>query len=276
MARPPVEWPIPTYVVEMRERVVAAYRVPAMRVAPLIPGPVAPSLVRGHGVVALGLWNGRCVKSVGGHPTLAGQFRVAEVFTPVHWQGACRPALRGNYLLRFAADSHGLSRLVRTALGFPAEHRPLRQGLERTGYLAESDGQRLLLPRTIREEPWPADSLFATHEDAEAALLHPEAIFVPTRDYAAVNAVPIHQYARATAHLRPIAQAAGILAETLDAAPEELVLDHVFFQKRCTHTWSFPPERIATVRHSGVQAFGRLGIWASEEDPSRRRLFLNA
>jgi hypothetical protein len=249
-----MEWPIPTYVVEMRERVVAAYRVPAMRLAPLIPGPVTPSLVRGHGVVALSLWNGRCVKSVGGCPTLAGEFRVAEVITPVHWQGACRPILRGSYLLRFAANSRGLTRLVRTALGFQAEYRPLRQGLERAGYLAESEGHRALLPRTIREEPWPEDSLFATHEDAEAALLHPEAVFVSTRDQMAVNAVPIHQYARATTHLRPIAHSAGTLAETLDAAAEELVLDHVFFQKRCTHTWAFPPERIATVRHTGLQA----------------------
>lgn len=256
MARPPVEWPIPTYVVEMRERVVATYRVPAARLAPLIPAPVSPSLVRGHGVVALSLWNGRCVKSVGGSPTLASEFRVAEVITPVHWQGACRPVLRGSYLLRFAADTHGLSRLLRTALGFPTECRALRQGLERAGYLAESEAHLMLLPRTIREEPWAEESLFATHEDAEAALLHPEAVFVPSRDQMAVNAVPIHQYARATTHLRPITHGAGFLAETLNAAPEELVLDHVFFQKRCTHTWAFPPERIATVRPAELPALG--------------------
>lgn len=259
MARPPVEWPIPAYVVELRERLVAAFRVPARRLAPLVPGPLVPDLVRGHAVVALALGNGRCLKSVGGIPTLAGEFHAAEVFTPVYWQGACRPALRGSYLLRTGTDAHGLNRLIRTALRFPAEHLELRQGVEREGYAARAAGHDLLVPRSATEEPWPEDSLYSSHEAAEAHLLHPEAWFVPLPDGAAVNAVPVHQYARSTTHLHALRAGAGWLAETLHAAPGEVTLDHVFFQKRCTHTWSFPPERIAAARPAPARFVSRPG-----------------
>lgn len=260
MARPPVEWPIPAYVVELRERLIAAYRAPARLLAPLVPAPVTPDLVRGQAVVALALGKGRCLKTVGGIPTLAGEFHVAEVFTPVYWQGACRPALRGSFLLRIGTDADGLNRLIRTALRFPAGRLPLPQDSAPEGCAAGSPGYRLVLPRSTIEEPWPEGSLYSSHEAAEAHLLHPEACFVPLPDRVAVHAVPIHQYARSTTHLRPLHASAALLAETLSAREEELVLDHVFLQKRCTHTWSFPPERIAAARPSPVP---RQQAWAA-------------
>lgn len=250
MARPPVEWPIPMYVTELRDRVIAAFRVPGRSLAPLVPGPLVPSLVRGQAVVALCLGNGRCLKSVGGNPTLASEFHLAELVTPVSWQGACRPVLRGNFLLHLETDAHGLSRLARTALSFPVGCNPLQQGMEKAGYRCSSGQHRLLLPRTVEEEPWPATSVFANHEAAEAHLLHPEAFFVRAEGGTVVNAIPVHQYARSTTHVHPIEAAAPWVAEILHARPEEVVLDHVFFQKRCTHTWSFPPERILASRNT--------------------------
>lgn len=248
MARPPVEWPIPVYVSELRERVIATYRVPARCLARLIPGPVVPDLVRGQAVVALCLGNGRCLKSVGGNPTLTTEFHLAELVTPVYWQGACRPILRGNYLLHLSTDAHGLSRLVRTSLSFPAGCEALKQGTERPGYRCVSARHEISVPRLVQEEPWSPESVFPSHEAAEAHLLHPEAYFVPASGGVAVNAVPVHQYARSTTHVQPLEEAAPLVAEVLHARPEEVVLDHVFFQKRCTHTWSFPPERILASR----------------------------
>ena len=236
MARPPVEWPIPAYVVELRERVVATFRVPGRALAALIPAPVAPALVGGRAVVSLCFGSGRRLSSVGANPALATEFTLAEVVTPVLWQGACRPTLRGNFLLHCSTGAHGLARLVRTALNAPCRWESL-----------DVEAQ-LALPRERSEAPWPADSVFSSHEAAEAHLLHPEACFVAAPHGGAVNAVPIHQYARATIHLVPHHAAALRIAGVLSVPPEELEFDHMFLQKRCTHTWSFPPERILTAR----------------------------
>lgn len=264
MARPPVEWPIPAYVTELRERVVATYRVPARALAPLVPAPVAPELVNGQGLVSLCLGNGRCLKPVGGPASLASEFHLAEVVTPARWQGACRPALRGALLLRLLTDSHGLARLVRTALGFETDLALHTQGAERNAYAASlrtqtdrEESARLSLARPVEDASWPADSVFPSHEAAEAHLLHPECYFVPSSDGRVVNAAPVHQYARSATHVRPAALAAPLLGDLLRCRPEEVVLDHVLFQRRCTHTWAFPPERIPVARQTPAWSLGR-------------------
>ncbi|HEU4753804.1 MAG TPA: hypothetical protein VFU47_11910, partial [Armatimonadota bacterium] len=131
MARAPVEWPIPEYVLELRERVVIPCRVPLRALGGRIPAPLAPSTVAGQGIVSLSLGNSRCLKSVGGVPTLASEFHLAELVTPAVWQPACRPALRGNLLLAAFSDTPGLSRLIRTACGFGVRPALLSQHTER-------------------------------------------------------------------------------------------------------------------------------------------------
>lgn len=234
MARPPIDWPIPAYVVEYRERILVSYRVPKRLLGAAVAAPVMSETVQGQGIVTVCLSNGRCLKSVGGIPVLATEFRTAEVVTPTRWQAACRPALKGLYTLRFTSNSHGLSRLARTALRLNAEVR--------------SDCPRANGPRTLPELEWPSTSAFAVAEEAEALLLHPEWYFAPGRDGRHVRAVPVHYYARATTQIDPGALFASFVAETLQCGVEELCLDHALVQKRCTHTYHFPPETIVCSR----------------------------
>jgi hypothetical protein len=242
-----------------------SFRAPARLLAGRIPAPVQPELVRGQAVVSLCLGAGRCLKPAGTGPLLASEFRIAELVTPVRWQAACRPALKGLFTLRLFTDSAGVARLVQTALEFPVELSRHQQGVEGAAYAcslsgrtaAEPDAQ-VAIPRPIVEGEWSHESLFNSPEDAEISLLHPEYIFVPETSGRAVRAVPVHQYARSTTVVAPISAAAPLVAHTLGAQPEELVLDHVLYQKRCTHTWSFPPERIVTTTAPTVARARRL------------------
>lgn len=266
MARPPVEWPIPVYVTELRERVVMSFRSPARVLAGRIPAPVQPELVHGQAVVSLCMATGRCLKPAGTGPLLASEFRVAELVTPVRWEAACRPALRGLFTLRLLTDSAGVARLVQTALEFPAGRSEHRQGVEGPAYTADLHGPspidfaQFSLPRPVAESVWSSDSLFASPEEAEIALLHPEYIFVPETTGRAVRAVPVHQYARSTTVVAPTSAAAPLVAGSLGVQPEELELDHVLYQKRCTHTWSFPPERIVTATAPATSRLRRMPV----------------
>jgi hypothetical protein len=252
MARPELEWPIPVYVTELRERVVVACRVPAGALAGRVPAPLAVETVRGAAVVALCFSNGRCVRPVGGVPSLASEFHLAEVVTPAVWRAACRPLVRGNLVLDLFTDSAGIGRLVGKAVELDPHPCRQQQGAAGTRYECRMDrecgssGARLCLDRAA-EAAWPAESLFASSEEAEVRLTRPECYFAGSRDGRAVYAVPVHQYARTT---RPSAWReleVPILAELLGLDADGLVVDHVLFQKRCTHTWSFPPERVPTV-----------------------------
>lgn len=250
MGRPPVEWPIPAYIAELRERVVVAFRVPGRALAGRVPAPVTPELAAGKALVCLSLANGRCVRPVGGAATLASEFRTAELFTPARWQAACRAPLRGNMLLASRTDSRSLARMLRTAVRLPAGVGTHAQGLEGRDYtcrLADPTGAGVLvrLARGMEEQPWPGGSLFTSAEAAEIALVHPEFHFVADPGGRVVQAVPVHEYARKTTHVEVAALEAPLVAAWLGLAPEELELDHALFQKRCTHTWSFPPERIS-------------------------------
>jgi hypothetical protein len=252
MARPPVEWPIPVYVVELRERIVAAFRVPPPLLAFRVPAPLAPEPALGGAVVALCLGNGRCLKPAAGERVLASEFRAAELVAPVRWQAACRPPQRGLFLLDLFTDSCGLERLLRTTLQFEARRARQVQGAAGKEYAcrieADGGGARLALPRPVTEAPWPSGSVYPSAEAAEVALAHPQAYFIPHRDGEAVRAAFVHQYARTTIHVRPALLAAPLVAAALGARPGEVEPDHVWYQKRCTHTWFFPPERIPLAR----------------------------
>lgn len=254
MARPELEWPIPVYVTELRERVVMTFNVPLRALSRRVPGPLVCEPAAGRGLVSLCLSNGRTLKSVGGVPTLASEFNLAELLTPARWQRACSAPLRGSLLLNLWSNRPGIARLAETTLGFPAGAGRQRHALERARYECELDlgfnggSVEACLPRPFREE-WREASVFSSPEAAEGALLHPECYFVPDQDGTVVRAVPVHHYARLTT---PVAHqaTAPLIATLLGTRPEEVVLDHVFFQKRCTHTWSFPPQRIPTTAPS--------------------------
>lgn len=265
MGRPPVEWPIPVYVTELRERVVATFRVPTRVLNPLVPAAMAPDVVRGSALISLCLNNGRCLKGQAGSAVLASEFHLLELLTPVRWQAPCRPTTRGQFLLALGSDSDSLSRLFRTALSAEVRATRHEQGTAKEPFLsrgARIDGDRRVevrLPRAAEEHPWRADSVFDSHEAAEAHLLHPECYFVPETAGNAVQAVPVHQYARSSTHLLPLEVSAVAVAEALGMRVGELELDHVFYQKRCTHTWSFPPERIPVARPLPIYPRGTPG-----------------
>ena len=267
MPRPPVEWPIPQYVAEIRERVIATFRVPAPVVAALVPAPLSLSLASGEAAVSLALSACRCLKPVGGVAVLATEFHTAELITPVTWRRACGPSLKGQCLLRFFTDRAGVARLVGAALGFPADRAGFEQRPERDRTVwrlaAGEAGAGLLLPRPAVEAAWPADSAFSSHEAAEAALAHPERCFVPSGGGRAVFAAPVHQYARSTTCVTPDALSAPVVAACLGARPEEVVPDHVFVQKRCTLTFAYPPERMLTIQRSVSAARVRIAAGAT-------------
>lgn len=234
MARPPVEWPIPAYVAEWRERLVFTFRVRGREMHRLAPEPVSPVTLTGEGIVSLVVGSGRCLKSVGGIPVLASEFQTVELLMPVRWQPACRPPLQGICALHFQADSHGLVRLMRKALDLRAavSNESLRAGSRKPTAL----------------ESWPESSLFHSAEQAEALLLHPEYYFVPETSERLVRAVPVHHYARSTVAVNAGPFPLEWAASRLGLAPEALRPDHVLLQKRCTHTYSFPPETIYRTR----------------------------
>ncbi len=251
MARPPVEWPIPVYVTELRERVVASFRLPARHLAGRVPGPLHPEVLSGQVLLSLAVSNGRCVKSMGSGRTLASELHLAELFTPVRWRPACRPAVRGHLLIRAWADHAGVRRLLRTALDFQARRgvTGISAGRHRSECALTAAKSGVLLarfhfPKLAPEVPWPVDSLCDSQEAADVLTVHPHCYFLPARGGRAVHAVPVHQYARSTTHLAAEGWEADGLAELLGLPAGVLELDHVVLQKRCTHTWSFPPERI--------------------------------
>ncbi|MGV3719334.1 MAG: hypothetical protein ACO1SX_00370, partial [Actinomycetota bacterium] len=106
------------------------------------------------------------------------------------------------------------------------------------------------------EPEWPADSVFDSAEHAEGVLLHPEWCFAPDRPGRLVRAVPVHHYARSTVHVTPERAPTEWVARLLGVQPGALRFDHALLQKRCTHTFSFPPETI--VRTRPVAAIGAL------------------
>lgn len=251
MARPPVEWPIPVYVMELRRRLVVCFRVPASALATQVAGPLSlepPRGAGGLGIAALALGMGRCLKPAGGTCLLAGEYQVAELFTPAVWRPACREALRGSCLLGAWTDCHGLGRLAATALEFPVS--PLG------GPGAPPADLAGLFPG--QPAPFPTGSLYPTAEAADG-LLRPERVFAPAA--AAVWAPPVHFYYRSAEPVTLAPEAAltcrRVVADRLGLHPERVVPDHARLQRRCTHTWSFPPERIpAAPRRDAGQAPG--------------------
>jgi hypothetical protein len=183
---------------------------------------------------------------VGGIPVLASEFRVAELLTPVRWEAACRAPLVGLCTLAFLTTCHGVARLARTALHLDAQVTELSPAV---GTL-----------RTATEATWPEDSLFGAQETAEALLLRPEWYFAPDQDGRVVRAVPVHHYARATVAALAVGEGAlRLVADTLHADCAEVIPDHALLQKRCTHTYHFPPETIVRTRPLATSITAMLG-----------------
>lgn len=237
MARPPVEWPIPVYVAELRERTIVTCRVPAAALAGKVQPPLFPLVARAQALVAVAFGSGRCLKSACGSRQLAGEFALTEVITPVVWHPACRTAVRGNWLLAGSCSAPGIRRLCRASLG--VDLRTAISGLEAC---------HATLDRPIREAEWPNASHFTSPEAAETLLLHPECYFVRDEAEAIVRAAPVHQYARSTVPVAPQSCDVAAVAALLGLPEAAVIVDHVLYQKRCTHTWAFPAERIPLAR----------------------------
>jgi hypothetical protein len=254
MSRPALEWPIPVYVSELRERLILVFRVPAEALEEAAPAPVLLEARRGVGVVALALSRARCLKSVGAHPVLAGECHTAELLAPARRQGACRPAVRGSYLLGFQSDRASLNRLVARCLECPpaagCPGAPTRVGARQVWAEESEAGWEVAFtrPNPAAEAPWPAGSAFPDFEAAEAALLHPEAVFTTAPGGGAVWAFPVHHYARSTSPAVVDHWSADWIRRRLGLRSGDLALDHSLFQRRCTHQWAFPPERIPAAR----------------------------
>ncbi len=252
MPRPPIEWPIPVYVTEHRERLLFCFRAPAPSVARLVPAPMYLETVSGQALLLLALGGARCHKAAGRTRALASEFRAAELLTPARWPAACRRDPLGLHLLQFHTTSAGLRRFVHTALGFEQSNPAARLTAEPLG--PNGDGHLSIPYRTLArsqaESEWPADSLFDSSERAEALLLHPEYYYIPDQGRREIQAVPLHQYVRKSTVIPGPGADAEPIAELLGVAPSEVSLDHIVLQRRCTLTWSFPPERIPMVRGS--------------------------
>jgi hypothetical protein len=249
MGRPPIEWPIPAYVVELRERLIVTFRVRTGLLARLLPAPLSPCIELGTGLIALGVGAGRCLKTVGGPPTLAHEFQVAELVTPVRWEPPCRDSAVGNYLLSAYTDSGSVRRFLRTA----ASVEPLRAALELKTARGElrcevslaggSSAALRGIPESFEALVAPADSSPAV---PEAVLLAPACYFLSDVRECVIRSVPVHQYARTTVpvQLEGAAALTHGVATAIGCGDDELIPDRMWYQKRCTHTWSFPPERI--------------------------------
>jgi hypothetical protein len=255
MARPPVEWPIPTHVVELRDRVVVTFTVRPSELARFAPPPLELELVGSSALLSLGFDAGRCLKSVGGPGCLASEFRYAELFTPVRWRPACREPRRGNLLIQLVTASAGLRRLGRCALGLAPAAPDAGAGWP----------ENLVFPRMQECAAWFPESVFPSSEDAEARLLHPGCCYLPDRGGEVVRAAPVHQYARRTTPTVWGAELAATAEQALGLPQGSLRWDHSLHQKRCTHTWSFPPERILVPRPAPAALLTRLDRRRREE-----------
>lgn len=249
MARPPVEWPIPVYVAELRERLLVVCRVPAHSLVGRVAPPVQPVVAGGMATVALAIGSGRCLKSACGSRILAREFDVCELFTPVRWKPACQPPVQGNWTLALSTNSPAIRRLLQATLGLDVR---LERSDEprRTATNAElrasgaGFGGRVQIARPILEAPWSPASAFPSLETVEGLLLHPQSSFVPDGSGELVRSVPVHHYARSTVHAFAAECDLSGVAGLLDLPGDAVLVDHVLFQKRCTHTYAFPAERI--------------------------------
>jgi hypothetical protein len=235
MGRPPNEWPIPVYVVELRERLLLTYRVRPGALSRALPSALAPIVSEGSATVALALGAGRCLKTVGGPATLAHEFHVAELITPVSWSPACREPVHGNCVLRAFTDSRSLARFLRVTLSLESSAAELSLKTTRgeTSCRIGSVGWSAHLVETGDQAP-----------DEEDRLLHPECYFFPDRRGELIRSVTVHQYSRSTTPLPLASTTRDLIAALLGCPPHELDEGAAGLQKRCTHTWSFPPERI--------------------------------
>lgn len=255
MARPPSEWPIPIYELELRERLIACFNVPAPALLRQVPAPLTPHVIRGRGLCSVTMASGRVLKRSGIYQGLASEFRLLEVQVPVVWQRPCSGAERGLFTLLATTDHSGLQRLLKrcahaaAALPSPrAHHRPRKVQLsDPYEWWAGAEAAR------IKAAPaeWPSNSLIDGPEHSEALLAHPTHRFFRDADRDAIRAVPVRDYSRSTTSVAGYAAPNDRVAALLDVDPEDLALDHLLLQKRVTQTVFFPSERISALARSG-------------------------
>lgn len=257
------EWPLPAYEAELRERVILVLSVEASAVARHVPSPLHPDQQRGKVLVAVTLATVRRLRSVGAETLLASEFGLAEVLVPAWRRPACRGEERGLLLLGLRSSSRGLRRLVASGLSFPAEALQYRSGVDRAHHVcsigepAEAGGgtaavhARVVLPRPYHSAE--GDEA-PTVEELATQLLRRRVLYVPDHAAGVIRAVPVRHYARATMAVTAELVEAPLVERLLGVPPEALRIVAVLLQRRCTHTWGFPPERIPVVPAPGSAA----------------------
>ena len=254
MARPANEWPIPIYDLELRERLIACYTVPASTILRRVPAPLTPVIVNGHALCSVTQASGRELKRSGTDLDLASEFHLLEVQTPVIWQRPCSPAERGLFSLLAATDHPGLNRLLSRCSG-SSEALPWLQPSMGRGKVRLSDELPWSIAEaptrlTLKEREWPDSSILDGLERAEVLLAHPSHRFFTEAEGSGVRAVPVRDYARSTRSVTAAMPRLSRLARLLEIEPERIALDHMLLQKRVTQTVFFPSERISAMsRH---------------------------
>lgn len=260
MARPPSEWPIPIYELELRERLIACFTVPPPALLRQVPAPLTPQIIHGRGLCAVTMASGRVLKRSGIDQGLASEFRLLEVQVPVIWQRPCVGGERGLFTLLATTDHTGLHRLLKrcaqatAAVPVPQAHARPRKVQLADPYEWWAGAETVRIKTTPAE--WPTNSLIDGPERAEALLAHPTHRFFRDAEGDAVRAVPVRDYSRSTTPVAGHAAPVDRVAALLGVDPEELALDHLLLQKRVTQTVFFPSERISTLARSGRNATG--------------------
>lgn len=264
MARPPSEWPIPIYDLELRERLLACYSLPAATMLHHVPAPLTPTLINGRALCSVTMASGRVLKRCGAALDLASEFHLLEVQTPVVWRRACSPSERGLFSLHAATDHAGLNRLL-SQCGEKADALPSADAPEKARKTQLSDGFRWWMGaaplQLASDDPtWPRESVVEGPERAETLLAHPSYRFFTEADRCGIRAVPVRDYARSTRQVEVNVPPVEWLADLLRIASGDVELDHALLQKRVTQTVFFPSERIQALPRSAPSLGAGYGV----------------
>lgn len=277
MARPPSEWPIPIYDLELRERLLVSFSIPASVMLHHVPAPLTPVVIGGRALCSVTFASGRVLKRAGSTLDLASEFHLLEAQTPVAWSRACCPTERGLFTLQASSDHAGLNRLL-SRCATKTGSVPARPGGRRAKVQLFDDFQWWVSGGGLRiatgEVDWPTQSVIDSPERAEALLAHPTYRFFAEPERNGVRAVPVRDYARSTRPTEATDAPTEWLADLLQIPAEALIIDHALLQKRVTQTVFFPSERLNSMPRGGVVAHkasaeaGAVGLW----EPSTGRL----
>ncbi len=255
MARPPAEWPIPLYDLELRERLVICYTLPAAAMLHQAPAPLTPTVIRGRALCSVTFASGRVLKRAGTTHELASEFHLIEIQTPVAWSRPCSATERGLFTLHAASDHPGLNRLLsrcaKRAMALPITASRDARKAQLTDDVEWRPGASPLKVKPAEPE-WPKASIVDGLERSEVLLARPAYRFFEEAEGSGVRAVCVRDYARSTRPTDASPLPAPWLSQLLQVSADDLSLDHALLQKRVTQTVFFPSERIVAMPRSAA------------------------